>query len=294
MLKKDAKSRISLDEILSLSFIQNSLSSVISMLPVLSVSPQRLSSSSSLKNSNSTPQKFRFNKFQNLNSSSHPSETSTPKIISQNSSLYSETEITKRTTQTSSPLRYRFSNSSSKKTYRKSPIYLSICSPYYHYSSPSSKQAPNQSFCRSNSSFTQTPDQDFRRSNPSSKYAPDEYYRLATKYLNGESVSHDLRKAEHYFLRAIQRNHASAMFSYANSLHLGIFGTEKIPLSEKYYLMAIEHNDEDSVCGYANALREGIYGEEKIQFSEKYYLMGIEHNDIQSLYNYSTALQREI
>ncbi len=101
-------------------------------------------------------------------------------------------------------------------------------------------------------------------------------YNLALLY---RTEMKDFSKAEQYYLMAVEKGHAGAMYNLAL-----LYRTEMKDFSkaEQYYLMAVEKGDADAMNNLAL-----LYENEMKDFSkaEHYYLMAVEKGDADAMYN---------
>jgi len=86
--------------------------------------------------------------------------------------------------------------------------------------------------------------------------------------------------AEKYYLQAIEKGHADAMFNLGNLYR----NQEKYDLAEKYYLQAIEKGDANAMFNLGLL----YYNQEKYDLAEKYYLQAIEKGNAKAMSNLGT------
>ena len=109
-------------------------------------------------------------------------------------------------------------------------------------------------------------------------------YNIAQTYREGFK---DFKKAEKYYLKAIEKEHAGAM----NNLAL-LYKTEfkDFKKAEKYYMMAVEKEDAGAMFNLA-LLYETEFKD--LKKAEKYYLMAVEKEDAGAMFNLALLYETE-
>jgi len=105
---------------------------------------------------------------------------------------------------------------------------------------------------------------------------PEDLNELGIFYI---TVKNDFKKAENYFLPAVQMGNAEAMFN------LGLLYEKKIKdkkKAEEYYLMAVEKSDTGAMNNLALLYESAFKDKEK---AEKYFLMAVEKGDAKAMFN---------
>lgn len=97
----------------------------------------------------------------------------------------------------------------------------------------------------------------------------------------------DFKKAEKYYLLAVEKSHASAMYNLA-LLYTNEFKDFK--KAEKYYLMAVDKSHARAMNNLAS-----LYNTEFEDFkkAEKYYLLAVEKGDVNAMYNLADLYTNE-
>jgi TPR repeat protein len=109
-------------------------------------------------------------------------------------------------------------------------------------------------------------------------------YNLAYLY---QTEFKDLKKAEQYYLMAVEKQHSDAMHNLASLYQTAYKDLKK---AEKYYLMAIDEQNSDAMFNLALLYHKELNDYKK---AEQYYLMAVEHDHSNAMYNLGVLYEYE-